>query len=158
MKQRIRLTESDLHRIVKESVKRILREEILPDSHKISPILALANYLRVSPKNIEEVEKRRYGVFPDKYHNGMWEESWIVYGSEQEAEDDVRSWAPDYCEGATDDDYWYRAGYEKTKNGDFDWEEIANDIIDQEGIEWFLSSYDGTSVELPGGYVGYRCD
>ena len=27
MKQRIRLTESDLHRIVKESVKRILMEE-----------------------------------------------------------------------------------------------------------------------------------
>ena len=27
MKQRIRLTESDLHRIVKESVKRILRED-----------------------------------------------------------------------------------------------------------------------------------
>ena len=35
MKRKIRLTESDLHRIVKESVKRILREGLFPRKNNI---------------------------------------------------------------------------------------------------------------------------
>ena len=35
MKKIVRLTESDLHRIVKESVKRILREDIQPNHEEI---------------------------------------------------------------------------------------------------------------------------
>ena len=145
---------------------RVLNEHISDmdyNGHNISPREALANFLRVSPKAIAEPsigEPQRYYVGWGEYGklNGIKEQSWYVYGSYEEAENDVRSWAADYCEGAADDDYWYHAGHEKNENGDFDWDEIVDDIIRNNGIEWFLSSYDGTCEELPDGYVGFRAD
>lgn len=42
MKKIVKLTESDLHKIVKESVKKILKEDMIPKDHIIS---ALKEYI-----------------------------------------------------------------------------------------------------------------
>ena len=147
-KKLIRLTENDLHKVIKESVIKVLKENTK------SPLYALARYLGVNPKNINS---NGSDVIFNVYLNNE-EQTWYVFESFEEAENYVREISPDWLDGSTSDDYFYSLGYDKTNNGDFDWVEISNDIINNEGIEWFLSSYDGTHHDLPNGYVAFRID
>lgn len=66
MKKIIRLTESDLHRIVKESVERILREDVLGDDWRESE---------------ENTVKNNYEPFDSQKDDG--EHNWGVKGEEQ---------------------------------------------------------------------------
>ena len=68
MKQKIRLTESDLHRIVKESVNRVLKEENTPDFVD-KAIGYLCDYLSENGIDIDEMfngdttDIHKYGRF-----------------------------------------------------------------------------------------------
>ena len=69
MKKVIRLTESDLHRIVKESVKRVLREGVMDDASFNSTVIDKilddispdGSPVNVRDYNVSEI-MRRYGV------------------------------------------------------------------------------------------------
>ncbi len=151
-RKQIRLNESQLNRIVKESVKKVLNE--VNYINRMTPKRALAEFLDIRIKDIEG--KDNDSLF--YAHVGSNFETWYVFPSYEAAEEEARKIGPDFVEGATNDDYWYRAGFEKTNNGDFDWIDITNEIIEKKGPEWFFASYDGNSVDLPDGYVGFRAD
>ncbi len=66
MKQIIRLTESDLHKIIKESVKRILKEDSTFDNHIAGniydDIIQRGLYRRVQPNQLKDYIMRAYGL------------------------------------------------------------------------------------------------
>lgn len=66
MKKVIRLTESDLHRIIKESVKRILKEDSTFDNHIagniFDDIIQRGIYRRIQPKQLKDYIMRAYGL------------------------------------------------------------------------------------------------
>lgn len=64
MKRRIRLTEGDLHRIVRESVKRILREQREPWDHH-DP-----DYEDDWFENLPDIEKDDYFRYLKRKHGG----------------------------------------------------------------------------------------
>ena len=65
-KQIIRLTESDIHKIVKESIKRILKEDSLFDNHISSNIfddmIKRGLYKRLQPKQFKDFIMNGYGL------------------------------------------------------------------------------------------------
>ena len=65
-KRLIRLTESDLHRIVKESVKRILKEDSTFDNHIAGniydDIIQRGLYRRIQPNMLKDYIMRAYGL------------------------------------------------------------------------------------------------
>lgn len=148
-KRTVRLTESDLHNIIKESVKKVLNET----EKQISELESLAQFLNINPSDINGSYHLYYVHTPNNQ-----EQTWYVWSSYKEAENHVLENADDYLEGMTSDNYWYNAGFEKNENGEFNWYEIAEEILNTDGVEWFFSNYDGSSHELPNGYVGFRVD
>lgn len=66
MKTIIRLTESDLHRIVKESVKRILKEDSTFDNHIAGniydDIIQKGLYRRLQPNKLKDFIMNSYGL------------------------------------------------------------------------------------------------
>lgn len=69
-KKLIRLTESDFHRIVKESVKRVLKEEIGDGSFPNADALVNTSHKRVKQALINAgFEVEEYG--DDRYGNGV---------------------------------------------------------------------------------------
>lgn len=65
-KQRIRLTESQLNRVVKESVRRILGETIDDAlTYEFSISYFLSNEEEDSEENADELQTRLYSSFPD---------------------------------------------------------------------------------------------
>jgi len=66
MKKLIRLTESDLHRIVRESVKRILREDVLGNDWNIANVCNNNNITNVS---------NNYEAFEDQKDEHNWSTS-----------------------------------------------------------------------------------
>ena len=70
MKQRIRLTESDLHRIVKESVNKILNEGIEDDMLKSNTQNAIFALNGVVSQLEQESNNHVYGGNSNIFHNG----------------------------------------------------------------------------------------
>ena len=70
MKKVIRLTESDLHRIIKESVKRILKEDSTFDNHIagniFDDIIQRGLYRRIQPKQLKDYIMKAYGLNTDE--------------------------------------------------------------------------------------------
>jgi len=66
MKQVIRLTESDLHKIIKESVKRILKEDTTFDNHIAGEIfddlIQKGIYRRLPPEKLKKHIMNSYGL------------------------------------------------------------------------------------------------
>ena len=87
MKQRIRLTESDLHRIVKESVKRALREETANDEYQVNVSET------VDGQTVAWVSRYDSNGYVGKttdtvYADGADTTDWCIYsGSKEECED-----------------------------------------------------------------------
>ena len=99
MKKIIRLTESDLHRIVRESVKRILREDVLGNDWNVANIGNNDNITDVS-NNYEAFEDQKTTPF-----NGMTNDhDWSVKGEDGD---------PTHYDNYTDD----------IENGHDDWPE-----------------------------------
>ena len=72
MRRRVRLTESDLHRIVKESVNRILKEEVNPiptysDGRPMSfaDITAVASISAMNPQHYDSLSQELKDIFID---------------------------------------------------------------------------------------------
>jgi hypothetical protein len=68
MKKIIRLTEGDLHKIIKESVKKILKEETFMDNHIADNIfddfIQRGLYRRLQPNMFKEYIMKSYGLKP----------------------------------------------------------------------------------------------
>ena len=66
MKKIVRLTESDLHKIIKESVKRILKEDSTFDNHIAGniydDIIQRGLYRRIQPNQLKDYIMRAYGL------------------------------------------------------------------------------------------------
>jgi hypothetical protein len=66
MKRIIRLTESDLHRIIKNSVKRILKEDSTFDNHIVGniydDIIQRGLYRRLQPNKLKDFIMNSYGL------------------------------------------------------------------------------------------------
>lgn len=152
MKKTIRLSESDLHRVIKESVKRILME----NANINDVILLLAQTYGTDPSSIKQENENIYNV----QINGQYHDVY-VFNNEQEARDYLwNNWGlEDYCEGAADEEYWRKRCPEYfNENGEADWSGIAQKVLDTEGPGWFIDGYDGMGTELPNGMIAYRYD
>ena len=150
MKNRIRITESDLHRIIKESVKRVLKESV--DDIEI----ALGEEYNVNPKAIKQTSTNVFDVPIDGRVHEVY-----VFNDEEEACNYLwENWdLEDCCEGAVEIDYWKRACPECfDDNGNPDWHCVAQAVLDAEGPAWFFDGYDGIGTELSNGMIAYRYD
>lgn len=166
--KRIRLTESRLRNIIRESIKSILREN--EETFEDDNIIALAQYLHFDPEDIKERQDNFYEV-----SNG---EQWYVFDSIEDAEDYVMS--PGYDASGFMEDCWdsgesFFNWLQKNPNSAayynmeeifpymdegyydiVDWRAVAQTVLDVDGPQWFLAGYDGKEHELPNGAMGYR--
>lgn len=151
MKRKIRLTEGDLRRIVKQSVRRVLRESANNDI-----IQCLAKEYNADPQSIRQRGKNNFEVpINGQYHDVF------VFNNEQEACDYLwREWdIAEYCENAAPTDYWMHGASDCfDENGVPDWNCVAQTVLDTEGPAWFLDGYDGQGTILDNGMIAYRYD
>ena len=104
MKKLIRLTESDLHRIVRDSVNRILREDVLGNDWNADESNVMNNYEPFeAQKDRDEAET--------EFRN---QHDWGAQGEEDidptyyDQHSDVLGWNDDEAEGYEEDPDWYR--------------------------------------------------
>jgi hypothetical protein len=151
MKKIVRLTESDLHHIVKESVKRVLNESM----NDIKT--ALGEEYNVNPNMIEQTPDTNVFIVPiDGSEHFVY-----VFNNEEEACNYLwKNWdLEDYCEGAAPIDYWKRGCPECfDENDNPDWHRVAQAVLNAEGPAWFLDGYNGTGAELSNNMIAYRYD
>lgn len=153
---RIRLTESQLNRVIRESVKRILRESVDNSTKK-----EVAKIVKQMGSKIEEwvASNEFYDV-----HNC----NGFIFANEDEAyqyvaNGDYHQNALDYVNGACPDEEWISmlidSGVEKRKATNIikneDWESVVQIVLDNEGPEWFLSQYSGRVHDLSNGVLYY---
>lgn len=158
MKQRIRINESQLRRIVSESVKRCLNE-MNGDSIRQE----VEGIVGENGDEIIEWYDDEYGYFKTKDGN-----EGFVFDSIDDAKDcvlngDEHQHALDFVEGALTEDGW--VDYLKDTGVDQveairviqnqDWEELLRIIVNAFGPEWFLSSYRGEVYGLSNGSLLY---
>ena len=104
MKKIIRLTESDLHRIIEGSVKRILREDVLGNDWRQDEDDVLNNYEPFEDQ-IDRYEAET------EFRN---QHDWGAQGEEDidpthyDQHSDVLGWNDDEAEGYEEDPDWYR--------------------------------------------------
>ena len=104
MKKIIRLTESDLHRIIEGSVKRILREDVLGNDWRQDEDDVLNNYEPFEDQ-IDRYEAET------EFRN---QHDWGAQGEEDidptyyDQHSDILGWNDDEAEGYEEDPDWYR--------------------------------------------------
>ena len=154
MKQKIRINESTLRKIVAESVRRVLKESIDIKQEVENVVNAMGSQI-----------ERWYGddEFIDKHGcNGY------IFNDEDEARESVLNGyehqnAVDYVDGAQTDEEWVNylvhGGVDRNQamqiinNGD--WDSVVSIIVDVYGPEWFLSTYSGSIHRLSNGQLLY---
>jgi hypothetical protein len=105
MKKIIRLTESDLHNIIKRSVKKILKEDVLGDDWRENDETSVLN-------NYEPFENQKKRFEDEEDFNNNYD--WGAQGEEQidpthyDQHSDVIGWNDDEAEGYEEDPDWFR--------------------------------------------------
>lgn len=152
MRNKIRLTESQLHQVIKESVRRILRESVNDEVEDIVSSMG---------SNIEDWVND-HNFYDTHGFNGY------IFNSEEEAVDavlngDEHQNAIDYIDGAQSEDEWVKYLIDGGVDADYaneivenqDWDAIIKIIVDSDGPEWFLSDYSGKVHNLSNGQLLY---
>lgn len=109
MKKIIRLTESDLHRIIENSVKRILKEDVLGNDWHQDETDVLNNYEPFE----DQFEGLPFGQ-DDDFSPIMNDHDWSTKGEENidptyySQHNDAIGWNDDEPEGYEEDPDWYR--------------------------------------------------
>lgn len=153
-KNRIRLTESQLHRVIKESVKKVLREsvDIANEVEEIVSSMGSSIEEWYTDDNFIDIHGCAGYIF-DNTEDAI---NAVLNGFEHQH-------AIDYVDGAQSDKEWIqyliKGGVNKStavqviKN--HDWEQVVRIIVDKDGPEWFLSQYSGGVHSLSNGQVLY---
>ena len=153
----IRLTESDLHKIVKESVNKILRETV--DANR----MYVEQFLKKHGLYNSPLEWMSNNCFCDSHGcNGY------IFDSENDATNSVlygedHQNAIDSVDGAQSDREWInyliKGGVEpqlaKSIILNQEWDKVVEIIVSKDGPEWFLSDYSGQVYTLPNGKLLY---
>ena len=151
---RIRLTESQLHNIIRESVKRILKEttDITNEVEEIVSSMGSSIEEWYTENNFVDIHGCEGFVFDDREDAT----NAILNGFEHQH-------AIDYVKGALSDEEWiqYLIGGGVNKRTaiqiiqNHDWEQVVQIIVDACGPEWFLSEYSGNVHSLSNGQLLY---
>lgn len=105
MKRIIRLTESDLHRIIRNSVSRILKEDVLGNDWRQGDDNSVMNNYEPFEDQIDRYEAE------NEFRN---QHDWGAEGEEQfdpthyNQDSNVLGWNDDEAEGYEEDPDWYR--------------------------------------------------
>ena len=155
-KNTFRLTESQLHRMIKESVRQVLKESI--DDKSIVEAFLEENEMYNAP--IEWITNNK---FVDAHGCDGY-----IFNSEDDAINSLMNGdnyqnAIDYVNTSQSEEEWVRYlinGGVKPQIANSiiqnqDWDKVIEIIIDTVGPEWFLSQYSGEVHELPNGKLLY---
>ncbi|MBQ0023111.1 MAG: hypothetical protein KBT29_07725, partial [Prevotellaceae bacterium] len=153
-KNRIRLTESQLHRVIKESVNKVLKEATDTSNEVEEIVSSMGSSIEewYTDNNFIDTHGCEGFVFDDAEDAT----NAILNGFEHQN-------AIDYVNGAQSDEDWIqyliRGGVDKRtaiqiiQNND--WEQVVQIIVDKAGPEWFLSQYSGEVHSLSNGQLLY---
>lgn len=167
-KNRIRITESDIRKIVREAIEDVAEDDVDENA------AALAEYLDVDPVDVEQSSYDEHFYIVE---GGA--EEWYIFDSPEDAADfimdprgyDAASFMED-CWSSGEEFYnWLEnnpnsASYYDMEKifpyldegyyEDADWEYVAQVVLEIDGPQWYLANYDGEEHELKNGAVAYR--
>lgn len=150
------INESKLRNIIKESIKKVLKE------NNTNTINALSTEIGCSPQNIYRDETHPYRYFV-KGMDGDRDVEYLVFDNEEQAKEYALHIFD--AEGAAPLDYYIQnaklAGANMEilfPNGKPNWKKIEEFIVDTCGPEWVLAGYDGEPIALENGQIAYRWD
>ena len=160
MKQTIRLNEQELKHLIRESVKRVLREAENQENKQqmVTDVLK-----RLGVGNLDSIN-----WLGDNYFTMYDGSNGSVFQSEEDARnsvlhgDDHQNAVDLVYDAMTDEewvDYLIRGGVDaktaETIIRNQDWDKVVEIIVDADGPEWFLSTYSGEVHGLPDGSLLY---
>ena len=148
--------ESKLRNIVKESIKRVLRESA-------EDCAMVEDFIKQNNLYNGEIEWVTDNYFCDEHgFNGS------IFDSEEEAANSVLNGdnhqnAIDLVDGAQTDEEWVsyliNGGVDESTAqqiiANHDWDKVVEIIVQNAGAEWFLSTYSGRIYNLPNGKLLY---
>lgn len=156
MKKIIRLTETDIRKIVKESVNRILNERIDNGlQQEVEQIVTSMGSNIVEWVN-DTCFVDQHGCNGYIFRNEEDAVNSILYGNDHQN-------AIDTVYGAQSDEEWVdyliKGGIDKNVARDViskqDWDSVVRMIVRKDGPEWFLSTYSGQVHNLSDGSLLY---
>lgn len=156
MKKIVRLTESDLHRIVKESMNRILNESVHNGLQQEVEQIVTSMGSSIAEWINDTCFVDQHGCYGYIFRSEEDAVNSILYGDDHQN-------AIDLVNGAQSDkewvDYLIKGGIDKNVAraviSKQDWDSVVKMIVRKDGPEWFLSTYSGQVHHLSDGSLLY---